>query len=350
MIRLLNTTFLCFILTLPVFSIDFTIEDGDEDAPENVLEFEEARVYNLHFDNNIIPVEKILHTGIVVDEIPTINTPRFISLSQAQEEENLTDDDFMLGVDVNGELRFYPLSILNWHQGVNDEINGQPVFINWDPLTGQPLAINSHISGGATQFGVSGLVYRSTSLYFDYATQSLWSPIEKRAVTGPMSQYKMKTFPSFISRVSDAKDLFPDEKVLSRTTGYVRDYDTNPYGTYGTDNSMLFPVRYHDASVPRKEYVLGVTLRRGHIQRHVAFPVSSLLEWNNAKGLKFSFGHDIFPGQAPLKMTVHYLEPKGRFEVTTPQQDVEVSMTYSYWFIWSAFHPESHVVRYIGNE
>lgn len=346
-------SFLAFYASATAYAEEtFTIEQGDEVIDTHTFEItpEEPRVFNLDFSNAIIPVDRILHTGIVVDEIPTLLHPKKVDIETAKTEENLKDDDYVLGVDVEGEIHIYPLSVMNWHQGINDIVAGLPVFVSWDPLTGQPLVIDRRMDGTVNSFGVSGLVYRSTTLYYDSRTQSLWSPIEKRAVTGRMSSYRFNEYPSFISTLSDVEKIFPEAQVLSRLhTGYNRDYDTNPYGSYGKDTSMLFPVRYYDSSLPRKEYVLGVTLRRGSQERHVAFPVSALLEWKSAKGIKFTFGSDVLPGIQPIQMTVHYMEPEGRFEISTPHEDVTVDHTYSYWFIWSAFHPNSHVVRYIDN-
>ena len=331
--------------------ISYTVEVGDASAPENVMQSEQPRIYHLDFSNPRVDVKQILDSGIVVDEIPTLLAATYISLSEAQSHENLKDDDYVVGVDINGEFRFYPLSILNWHQGVNDTVNGEPVFISWDPLTAQPYAINRKLDGRTTtEFGVSGLVYRSTSLYYDRATQSLWSGFMKKAITGQFNNFVPQEYPSYVTQVKFVKSLFPNALTLSRETGYVRDYDTNPYGSYGHDTTMLFPVRYFDVSMPRKEYVLGVTIRRGPMVREVAFPVSSLMEWRQAKGLKFTFGNDIFPSMPATKITVHYLEPLGRFEVTSPHADVQIDMTYSYWFVWSAFHPNTHVVRTLGND
>lgn len=352
---------LAFLTTSSAFSSNdeasFTIENGDklnETIPyEDSVKYEtyeEPRVFRLDFSNARVPLKQIIHTGIVVDEIPTLLQPKKIDIKSAKAEENLTDDDYVVAVDVDGDVALYPLSILNWHQGVNDTINGNPVFVSWDPLSGQPLAIDRRMKNTVTTFGVTGLVYRSTSLYYDKATQSLWSPLIKRAITGAMNTYKMNEYPAFITQVKNVEKTFPNARVLSRKTGYTRDYDTNPYGTYGKDTSMLFPVKYYDNSLPRKEYMLGVTLRRNGSERHVAFPISALLEWRNAKGLKFTLGAEELLGVPPIQITVHYMEPEGRFEVSTPHDDVEVDMTYSYWFVWSAFHPKTHVIRYIHND
>ena len=79
-------------------------------------------------DNAIIPRDEILSGGPPKDGIPAILTPLFISSDKAG---FLTDDDQIIGIIVGSTVRAYPISILNWHEIVNDEINGLPVVVTF---------------------------------------------------------------------------------------------------------------------------------------------------------------------------------------------------------------------------
>ena len=78
--------------------------------------------------NAIIPKEEILSGGPPKDGIPAILKPEFV---QAATADFLNADDQVIGVEVEGQARAYPLRILNWHEVVNDTISGTPIVVTF---------------------------------------------------------------------------------------------------------------------------------------------------------------------------------------------------------------------------
>lgn len=60
-----------------------------------------------------IPLNEILDGGPGKDGIPSIDHPKFISVTSASSQFNR--DGLGLVVSLNGEDRFYPYQILVWH-------------------------------------------------------------------------------------------------------------------------------------------------------------------------------------------------------------------------------------------
>ncbi len=81
-------------------------------------------VTGFDLENAIVPKAQILSGGPPKDGIPAILEPRFVPADHA---DFLDDGDIVLGVEVNGEARAYPIKILNWHEVVNDTVNGAPI-------------------------------------------------------------------------------------------------------------------------------------------------------------------------------------------------------------------------------
>ena len=79
-------------------------------------------------DNAIVPKEEILSGGVPKDGIPAILEPKFLSAGEA---DFLDPDDQMIGVQVGGEAKAYPIKILNWHEVVNDTIKGAPIAVTF---------------------------------------------------------------------------------------------------------------------------------------------------------------------------------------------------------------------------
>ena len=57
---------------------------------------------------------------------------------------------------VEGHTRGYPLSIMTFHEIVNDEINGVPVAATFCPLCNTALAFDRRVGGRTLDFGMSG--------------------------------------------------------------------------------------------------------------------------------------------------------------------------------------------------
>jgi hypothetical protein len=87
-----------------------------------------ARAFSWDFSRSSIPVEQIQSGGPPRDGIPALSDPVFVSASEAV---FLSGDDLVLGVEIGGEARAYPVRILSWHELVNDEIGGNAILVSW---------------------------------------------------------------------------------------------------------------------------------------------------------------------------------------------------------------------------
>ena len=61
------------------------------------------------------------------DIIRPIYDPKFVTAGNA----GLEDNDFVIGLAINGDARGYPIGPLTRHEMVNDVVGGIPVLITW---------------------------------------------------------------------------------------------------------------------------------------------------------------------------------------------------------------------------
>lgn len=61
------------------------------------------------------------------DMIAPIYAPRFVAAGQAR----LRGDELVLGVEINGEAKAYPITVLNSREMVNDTAGGVPILATW---------------------------------------------------------------------------------------------------------------------------------------------------------------------------------------------------------------------------
>ena len=192
------------------------------------------------------------------DCIPAITNPQFDSAAAASKW--LYTSDVVFGISYRGVKRAYPQRILNWHEIVNDTIAGGPVLVTFCPLCGSALAFHRMMDGHAVAFGVSGLLYNSDLIMYDRRTGSLWQQFTGQAIVGSAVQRneQFKELPITTTTWRTWKHAHPTTEVLSRRTGYDRDYDQYPYGSYEQDNELYFGIQHSDRRLPLKTVVYGI--------------------------------------------------------------------------------------------
>ena len=75
--------------------------------------------------------------------------------------------DRVIGVEINGKSRAYPLDVMNVHEVVNDELAGVPIAVTFSPLCDSVIVFDRRVNGKPLQFGVSGLLLDSNLVMYD---------------------------------------------------------------------------------------------------------------------------------------------------------------------------------------
>jgi hypothetical protein len=242
-ILLISLSVSIFLLSIIFFSID-----------------KEKSIFKISLSQEIkhtVPLDKIVSGGPPKDGIPSIDSPKFQSVKKA--DEILHDSEFVLGLNINGDIRAYPLQILVWHEIVNDMVGGKPVAVTYCPLCFTNQVFNRTLSdGNVVEFGTSGKLYNSNLVMYDRKSNSLWSQALGEGIVGDYSGLKLEKIPFDIAYWKEWKELYPESKVLSRDTGSVRPYGADPYGDYYTNDLILFPVANDDKRLGLKEIVIGL--------------------------------------------------------------------------------------------
>ncbi len=280
--------------------------------------------------NPLVAIEQIRHGGPPKDGIPALDKPIFIN---GADFTQLKLSDRVLGLVYNGEVKAYPIRILDYHEIVNDLFGNRPVVISFCPLCGTGMGFDSRVkdadfSEKVLDFGVSGLLYNSDVLMYDRQTESLWSQINRQAISGPMKGTLLNTLPIEHTTWGDWYKRHPDSKVLSFDTGYARNYRNSPYAGYENSEALYFPVSHQDKRYHPKEITLGIAVN-GVFK---AYPFSELSK-----------------ASSPLRDTVNGIPMVIHFDMETLSGRVEdmngkpYPVLSAYWFAWFAFHPETEV-------
>ncbi len=210
--------------------------------------------------DHTIRLEEIVWGGVKKDGIPALVNPALIAPGSA---DYLTPDELIFGIAINGDVRAYPLRILDWHEMFNDVVGGVPVALAYCTLCGSGILYETTVDGREQpfEFGSSGFLYRSNKLMYDRATNSLWNQFTGEPVVGKLvgSRIVLKTRPVAITTWANWLAKHPDTKVLSLDTGFTRDYTPGrPYGDYFASPDTMFPARLNDTRLAAKDYVFAL--------------------------------------------------------------------------------------------
>lgn len=203
-----------------------------------------------------VSIVDIIDGGPGKDGIPALLNPEFVDVNKAN---YLSENDLVIGFKHGDVVKAYPHDILDWHEIVNDTLQSLKVSIIYCPLTGTGMAWNRNFLNNGTTFGVSGLLYNSNIIPYDRETNSNWSQMRLDCINGTYRGSKAILFPVIETKWKTFKEMYPNTKVLSTSTGYARNYGDYPYGNYKEPNSrLLFPVNHSDSRLPNKERVHGI--------------------------------------------------------------------------------------------
>jgi hypothetical protein len=205
----------------------------------------------------LVDTSRIISGGPPPDGIPPIDDPTFENPASV---DWLNDREPVLAISVDGDSRAYPVQIMTWHEIANDVIGDVPVTVSYCPLCNSAIAYDRRIDGGEVlDFGTSGQLYLSALVMYDRQTQSLWSHFTAQAIAGVLTGTTLETVPITTVAWAEWRDANPKGRVLSRDTGFSRDYGRNPYPGYDdvSTNPFLFDGE-HDGRLAAKEHVIGV--------------------------------------------------------------------------------------------
>lgn len=216
-----------------------------------------ADEWSTDFSENSVPLDEFMSGGPPKDGIPAIDDPRFVDLDEA--DSFLDPNEPVAVLERGGEVHAYPIQILAWHEIVNDEIAGEPVAMTFCPLCNSTVAYSREVDGQVLDFGTTGRLRRSNLVMYDRQTESWWQQLTAEALVGELTGSKLEALPSQILSWKEVQRAHPDAEVLSRNTGFSRDYGATPYAGYDDPDSQPFLLDEEaDDRLPPKERVTTV--------------------------------------------------------------------------------------------
>ena len=303
--------------------------------------------YGFDLTTCLIPQDQIVTGGLRKDALRALVDPAVIDGNEITDlnaqlyGKYLVSSDRVIGVEINGESRAYPLLVLNCHEIVNDTLGGVAIAVTYNPLCDSIVVFERDVAGETLQFGVSGLLYNSNLMMFDRRPdaqgESLWSQLLGRAIAGPASEVgrELALVPASVIRWAEWLALHPQTTVLALDSKMFKRYKDTSYENYFLTPTLWFDVEpsLPESELATKERMLIVEVAS---QRRV-YPLSVIAEQANEAG----------------RWTDSLGGVDVEFVCTTDPRTVSVASTnggniitrYAMWFAWHAMYPDDVPVQ-----
>ena len=161
----------------------------------------------------------------------------------------------VIGTEINGESKAYPMNVVGYHHQIRDSIGGVPVMITyctvcrtgriWDPI----------IEGKNETFRLVGMDHFN-AMFEDASTGSWWRQANGEAITGPSKGKTLKEYPVFQKTLKEWKRRYPKSLVMLPDPAFKEQYA----GLTGYDKGMVKStlVGTNPGSWKDKSWVIGV--------------------------------------------------------------------------------------------
>jgi hypothetical protein len=168
------------------------------------------------------------------------------------------------------------MQILMWHEIVNDVVGEVPVTVTFCPLCNTAIAFERAFDGQVLDFGTTGRLRYSNLIMYDRQTETWWQQASGQAIAGEYAGRQLTFLPAAIVGWAEFKAAHPEGKVLSRDTGFRRDYGRNPY--VGYDDVGRSPFLYDGPQTPGQLPPMARVLTVDLNDEAVAYPYDVLQE------------------------------------------------------------------------
>lgn len=171
-----------------------------------------------------VSLAAITSSGGGKDGVKVLKNPSFV----IHTEVNMPAESEGIVIKIGDEAKFYPLSILVWHEVINDTVGGTDVAVMFCK-TCEPQVFERLVGWDLLEFRVSGFMYDDTPIVYDTATESFWQQSTGVSIVGKYMGTTLNRVPFERLGLGVAIELYPTIQVMELPKGFNYPYSSTPY-------------------------------------------------------------------------------------------------------------------------
>ena len=264
-------------------------------------------------------------------------------------------DRIVLGVELNGEAKAYPIQFLGYHHQVRDSIGGKPVMITYCTVCRSGRVFEPLVNGQIETFRLVGMDHYN-AMFEDKSTKSWWRQATGEAVAGPLKGQSLPEVASVQVSLETWLGLHPNSLIMQPDTYFKHVYEDMSDFESGRPDGRL--TRYDTASWKDKSWIAGIDLgefskaydwneliRKRVINDMLGDLPIAVIVLEDRRSLFAFRRHTPFQELAFRQDTLtdgkfdYYLSGLSMDTTATPLKMIPVYQ--EYWHSWRTFHPET---------
>jgi hypothetical protein len=182
--------------------------------------------------------------------------PTVLTMATA-DKNTVAADRLVVGIELNGDARAYPLQFIGYHHQVRDTVGGQPVLVSYCTVCRTGRIFTPAVNGKPETFRLVGMDHFN-AMFEDERTGSWWRQANGEAITGAL---KGALLPELLTRQVTLKQwlaLYPKSRIMQGDPMFADEYAKDYAFEQGTSRSSL--IGTDTASWQDKSWVVGLTV------------------------------------------------------------------------------------------
>jgi hypothetical protein len=166
-------------------------------------------------------------------------------------------DRLVVGVNINGEARAYPLMFIGYHHQVLDSVGGKQVLVTYCTVCRTGRVYAPIVAGRPETFRLVGMDHFNAMLE-DRTTGSWWRQANGEAITGKLKGTMLPEVPHKQVTLKQWLALYPNSLIMQADPAFTDQYSKNYAYERGSSRSALTgtdTASWHD-----KSWVVGLTV------------------------------------------------------------------------------------------
>ena len=147
----------------------------------------------------------------------------------------IRDEDFVIGVEINGESRAYAMNTLSIPERhiVNDTLGGEPIAVTWCDICESPIVFSRKVADRVLTFFVTGKLANNNMVFADLETGTEWVQLIGEGSEGSLKGHSLDQLAALWTDWKTWRAAHPNTTTLdlSRVTGkfsHSPDYMNSP--------------------------------------------------------------------------------------------------------------------------
>lgn len=138
-------------------------------------------------------------------------------------DNKVSPDKLVIGIELNGQAKAYPIQFIGYHHQVRDTVGGEPVMITYCTVCRTGRAYSPKVQGHPEVFRLVGMDHFN-AMFEDATTKSWWRQESGEAVAGPLRGMQLPEFQTTQTSLHEWLSLFPNSLVMQADSAFSAEY------------------------------------------------------------------------------------------------------------------------------